>query len=761
MFYKISLVFIVLFTAASVHAQYVHGVVLMPEMHEHDNDNDHDNNEIHLDPVPGAVVKWAGHETVTLTDDKGRFRLKSVGYPAKLVILVPGAKADTLLLSSHPAEAITYIAKTDELPMVEVKGRSSGFSFVQPRNMQLLTQTDIKKAACCNLSESFETNASVDVNYTDAVSGTKTIRMLGLDGVYTQMMFENVPFIRGLESKFGLTLLPGTWVESIQISKGAGSVTNGFESMTGQINIEFQKPDQNEREQVYANVYLNSMLRMEANVHYRHRFSKVWSMMGFLHAMQMDHFQDLNKDGFMDTPLNKTLAGMWRFRYDTKSVEGQITFGGSYRANIGGQNDYHKKDDDGGHNHGDPIFGVETNSRQGYIMWKNGFLMPNQKFGTLGLLGMARYYDMEAMFGNHLYKGIHRHAYINSIYESILGNTLHKYRTGVSFQTDEYREVLNDSAFNRTEHIPGAHFEYTYNDDFKVQTVAGIRVDYHNLYGFWITPRFNFRWTIDPNSVLRFSAGRGYRRPNVIAENLSVFASSRVVRTTNEVRPEETWNAGVSLNREFRIGKRKSEIRMDYYYTWFANQMVVNMEDPRSIYFENLNGKAFSHAAQIDWLLELSKGFDLTAAYRFNLVKSTYFGELKDMPFIPRDRAMINLAYETGNKRWRFDITGNFFGYSRLPDTRDNPEEHRLKSHSDVYFTFNTQITRVFKHFEVYLGGENLLNYIQPNAIIDAQNPFGNYFDASLIWGPLNGAIGYIGLRTNLKSDRNVKIKEK
>lgn len=755
---RIILVFVVLFCGLTLHGQTLHGVVLIAGVHVHEGKETEE-----LEPVPGAVVYWAGTTDVAVTNDKGRFQLKSIGYPALLVVSVPGLKNDTLQLETHPGKAVSYIAKpTEELKGYELKAKSGGFSFVEPRNMQMLTQSDIKKAACCNLSESFETNASVDVNYTDAVTGTKTIRMLGLDGVYSQLMFENTPFIRGLESKFGLMFLPGTWVESIQITKGAGSVTNGFESMTGQINIEFQKPDHDEREMLFVNVYLNNMLRTEVNVHYRQRLNKTWSSMLFIHAMDMSHVNDVNKDGFMDSPMNKTLSGMWRLRYETKLVEGLITAGGAYRQNMGGQNEYrHGVNDDAGHHGIDSIFGVDIITRQAYLIWKNGFLMPNRKFGTLGLIGMAKYNDMDAIIGNTVYSGIHRHLYFNSIYESIIGNTLHKYRTGLSYQMDDYREVLNDSVFARTEQIPGAHFEYTYNDDFRWQIVGGLRADWHNMYGLWIVPRLHAKYTIDSQTLIRISGGRGFRRPNAVAENMSAFASSRKFVMAGDVMPEETWNAGTSFTREFRIGKRDAVLRADYYYTWFANQMLVNMEDPRMVRIENVAGKGSAHAAQVDVSFNITKHWDVNAAYRLNLVRSEYDGEMKDMPFIPRSRAMFNTTFETKNELWRYDFTVNFFGYSRLPNTASNPVEYRLAQKSEMYATINVQITKVFRYFEVYVGGENLLNYIQPNAIIDAQNPFGSYFDASLIWGPLNGIIAYGGIRTKFRTDKNVKIKEK
>jgi outer membrane receptor for ferrienterochelin and colicins len=741
------------------YAQTLMGVVVQHEHHDKAHaDAGKDSAHEHVVPVPGVVVMWEGTDVTTITGNEGRFRIKSVGYPAKLILLAPGCAPDTLAFDAHPGNAIHYeIKDEEELDGFEVKAHAPKYSLVEPRNMQFITQSDIKKAACCNLSESFETNASVDMNYTDAVTGTKTIRMLGLDGIYTQILFENIPFVRGLESKYGLSMVPGTWAESIQITKGAGSVTNGFESMAGQINIEFQKPDVNEREQFYANVYVNHQLRSELNFHYRHRINKTWSALLLLHAMDMSTTPDRNKDGFMDSPMNRTYAGTLRLRYVTPVVEGFITAGGAYQRNMGGQTSFTGHD----HDHTNmALFGSEIVSQQGHFMIKNGFLLPNTKAASLGIIGSGRYYDMEAMIGNYMYTGIQRSVHLNTIYENMLGNTLHKIRTGISYNLDDYRESLADSAYTRTESIPGVHAEYSYNDDFRWNIVAGVRADYHNLYGLWLTPRLHFKYTLTEFAALRLSAGKGYRRSNAIAENLSTLASSRIVKFTDDLHPEESWNAGISYSQEFRIKKQSGIVRLDYYYTTFVNQMVINLENPDFVKFGNLDGKSYSHAAQAEWTQDVTEGFTLTAAYRFTLTRSTFDGVEKYMPFVPLHRSLLNAGFETENEKWRFDITGNFFGASRLPDTWQNPEAYQLSYYSKPYFSLSAQITKVFRFFEVYLGGENLTNYIQPNAIIDPENPFGSFFDASLIWGPVNGAIVYAGLRTTIKTDRNVKINE-
>lgn len=743
---KYILLLFLLLSAGTLNAQRIWGLVVIEEHH---------GDEIHTEPIPGVVIYWADEQAPVTSDVNGQFSIKRRGeWPADLVFQPGGFPRDTLHLTEPPEDDILMTIRPHALQEVTVESREKAttFSFMDPRSVESLGPASLKKAACCNLSESFETNASVDVNYTDAVSGTKTIRMLGLDGIYTQIMVENIPAIRGLESKYGLTLIPGTWANSIQITKGTGTVVNGYESMAGQINIEVLKPDQDENEPVYVNLYGNINGRLEANIHLRHRLSHHVSSMLLLHAMDLSAEHDRNNDGFLDMPFNRTFAAMNRWRYSYDAVEGHITAGGSYRNSTGGQVGFERGMDA----LTSDVYGVVVETKQAYLTWKNGLLFPESKFSTIGLIGSARFFEMDAMLGRTQYKGINRQLYFNSIYEDILGNTFHKFRTGLSFQLDDYRERLNDSTFNRTELVPGAYFEYTFDNTHRTQILLAGRVDYHNLYGLWLTPRVHARYNLNENMILRVSAGKGYRRPNAVAENISYFASSRQP-VFGTVDPEVSWNAGGSLTWDFRLGKREGVVRLDYYHSWFENQLVVNLENPDFVEFDMLDGRSFSHAAQIDASYEVMRGLDLSVAYKYVYNRSTFDGLEKDLPFVPRDRALVNVAYETMNRIWKFDATVNFFGYARLPDTRQNAQQFRLKGHSDPYYLLNAQITKQFRHWEVYLGAENLLGYLQPNAILDPENPFGNEFDASMIWGPLNGRIIYIGFRTRIKTKESAE----
>ena len=196
-----------------------------------------------LSPIPGVSVHWINTNVGTTTNSDGKFTLKTVEHAHMLVVKSIGFAADTVHVHDIEEYLNVVLKEGSALTGVEVIYRKGGISFLtlDPRNTQIISTGELRKAACCNLAESFETNPSVDASFTDAVTGTKQIQMLGLAGKYTQIMQENIPTIRGLSSVYGLEYIPGAWVNSIYLSKGAGSVVNGYESLTEQINVDMKK----------------------------------------------------------------------------------------------------------------------------------------------------------------------------------------------------------------------------------------------------------------------------------------------------------------------------------------------------------------------------------------------------------------------------------------------------------------------------------------------------------------------------------------
>ena len=707
-------------------------------------------------PVIGASVYWNNTTLGTTTNAEGKFSISRLKSNNSLIVSFVGYKTEKISIENDDYNLKIVLENSVELGEVAVsyKRNSTEISLLNPVNVLVMQEKELLKAACCNLSESFETNPSVDVSFTDAVTGTKQIQMLGLSGSYTQITRENMPDVRGLSSIYGLTYIPGPWIESIHLNKGAGTVINGFESIAGQIDVNLRNPASMDK--LYLNVYGNEKGRIELNTNIQADVGEKWGTGVLFHAMNNSFIDDHNNDGFMDHPLGNQyiILNRWEL-YNDKGIHFQMGVKGTYLDKNSGQVVFDPKKDKGTTN----SWGMNMHTER-YEAWtKLGKVNVDKPWQSIGFQISGAYHDQNAYFGLTNYDAKQYSIYSNLIFQSIINNTNHKFKTGFSFQYDDYKEDLDLNNFDRLEYVPGLFFEYTYNHLEKFNAVIGLRSDYHNKYGVFLTPRLHLRYSLTDNFTLRASGGRGLRSANIISENTGVLASSRdiIIRGDKSDKPygldpEIAWNYGLNLVYKFTLDYRNGSASVDFYRTDFQNQVVLDLEqNPKQALFYNLDGLSYSNSfhAQIDY--ELIKRLDFRIAYRWYDVKTTYNGELKEKPLISNHRAFINLAYGTRNY-WKVDLTINWQGEKRLPELNSNPAEYQLKDYSPAFFRINVQISKTWNNkFDAYLGIENLLDFTQENPIIASNEPFGDYFDSSLIWGPINGRNIYLGIRYKIK----------
>ena len=723
-----------LFVAFVVKAQ-ISGEVFPKGQHEHGKG------------LPGANVYWEGASTGTSTDTTGAFVISPPAkFPSNLIISFIGFKSDTIKINK-PKESL-HIGLTPALVMdefvVQERKQSTSYDMMSIRQVEQIDASELTRAACCNISEAFETNASVDVVSSDGVTGAKKIQMLGLDGIYTSLQFENIPFVRGLANLDGLAHIPGSWVKSIQISKGSGSVVNGYEGMTGQINLEFLKPD-DLSEKVYINLYGNVMGRTEINAHIGDKINEKWSTLLLAHGNMNQIPLDNNNDGFMDVTLKKQINLFSRWKYKGEHFRAQFGVRGIAEEKTGGEMNFDPERDYGTTN----SYGVGANGNHIEGFYKNGIVFDKRPWRSVTLITRASYHDQTLFAGLMNYEGNETYFYSNFIFSDIIKTTEHKYKLGASYVFDDYDETFNGKNYVRTEHVPGVYGEYTYTRD-KIQTILGARSDFHNLYGTQLSPKVNFKYEFSERGAARFSLGRGFRVANIFIDNNSTFVSQRIISIQNNLLPEIAWNTGISATQKVEIAERDLTLHAEYFFTQFENQVVVDRETPGALSFYNLVGSSFSNAVQVEVAYEPWKVFEVRTAVKYLDVQSTYGGVQKQMPLVPNWRGMVTLAYQTLNKKWQADFTTQLVGESRIPSTIGNASENIRKEKSSAYFLMNTQLTRRFRHVEVYIGSENLGDYRQPDAIISADKPFDAEFDASMIWGPIFGRSFYAGLRLML-----------
>lgn len=698
------------------------------------------------EPLIGATVVEAGTTNGMTTGIDGRFQLKLSDREAKIVVSFVGYEPDTLTADFTGMMHVMLKPASSELNEVTVTASSTFLDELESKHVEVITESELLKAACCNLSESFETNASVDVSFTDAVTGAKTIRMLGLDGRYVLINRENIPHVRGLSGRYGMGYVPGTWIQSIDLGKGAGTVVNGYESMTGQINVELKKPEQSEK--LYLNAYGNSFGRMELNANTAQKLNDKWSTGVLFHSNYFNNELDGNDDGFMDLPKSKQINVMNRYKYQGEKMVGQWGFQYMADRKAGGQLGYDFGDDF----QTSPEYGFQNNTNRFEFFGKTGLLFPHKPYKGWGFLYSASFTDIDAGYGRNAYEGKETTLYSNVIFQNIIGSSFHQYKTGVSMLYDKFNEVFADSTFNREEVVPGAYFEYSYLPNDKFTLVAGARTDFHNLYGEYFTPRLHARYQLGENTTVRGAVGKGYRTPNTIVENSGVLVSNRQLIVQEVPQPEVSWNMGGSLVTAVNLGEKKLNLVADYFYTNFDNQLIYDMDQSSNeLNVYNLDGASYANSFQLEGSIQLSEFFGLKSAYKFYDVKSTINGQLRDVPFNSRDRFFLNASYSTKYDKWEVDYTLQWFGSKRLPNTTDKPVEFQRAGTTPSFFLMNAQISRGFRWGNIYVGSENLGNFTQSSPIVDAENPFGNDFDASMTWAPIAGRMVYFGFRYKIK----------
>ena len=618
-------------------------------------------------------------------------------------------------------------------------------------NAELITTAELKRAACCNLGESFTTNPSVDVSYSDAATGARQIKLLGLSGTYVQMLSENVPAFRGIASPFGLGYVAGPWLQSIQVSKGASSVKNGYESITGQINIELKKP-QNDR-QLNVNGYVDHEGKAELNFDGNLHFGDKWSGGLLLHGENSFAGHDANDDGFIDMPKVRQFAFMNRWAYLGTNYVFQAAAKGIFESRRSGQIDKHFH-----YPHNSDPYKIDIDTKRVEFFTKNAYIYDHENDGNVALILSGSYHDMNSSYGLRIYDAVQWEGYASLMYER-KWNSLHSLSAGLSLNYDDFKQkyrlnpVADDPLLRRPEHelVPGAYAQYTFNLDSRLIAMGGIRYDHSSLYGSFVTPRVHVRY--NPVSFLSFhaSAGSGRRSPHPLADFSYLFASSRRIELPERLKMESGWNYGAGVTSNFFLFNRSMSVSAEYYFTDFRHQLAADLNvDPHAAII-SCDNRSRSNAFQVELTADVISDMTLTAAYRLTDVRVDYGNGIYILkPLTSKHKGLFTLNYAPFMGKWQFDLTLAVNGGGNMPTPY---YIDGVKSWNETYPTYcqlNFQVTKNFRHWSIYVGGENLTNYRQKNPIIGAADPWGPDFDATMVWGPLHGAVIYAGFRFNL-----------
>ena len=735
---KIALLILLFFPVVSF-AQMVEGTVFGQEK----------NNK---EPLPGVNIYWKGTNSGVASGESGNFQIEKNDDNHVLVFSFVGYEKKEVHVHEIKPLEIT-LEPNLQLGEVQVvyKDRGTYLSAINPIQTERIGGAELHKAACCNLAESFETNPSVDVSYSDAVTGAKQIRLLGLEGTYSLLQVENMPNLRGLATNFGLTYVPGPWMESIQVSKGAASVLNGYESIAGQINVEFKKPDSEEK--LFLNTFAGASGRLEFNGNGNIRINEDKLTTGiFVHASDQSQRNDENGDGFLDEPLAQQIQVFNRWKYNNKNgFMAQAGFNLLTEERTGGQVKFLP---DMQPTLSNPYgISIDTDRLDGFF--KTGYVFPNQRTAVAWLSNFSRH-ETKSFYGLNNYDASETRFYGSAVLTRDLDvSGTHSLNAGFSFIYDDFEEMLYGQTISRKEQVPGIFAEYTLKPNENFTLMTGLRTDFHNLFGTFVTPRMHFRYNFASHFTLRGSAGKGYRTANVLSENIFLLANARPLQWTNDVFQEEAWNYGIALVQNYTLWDRDLQINTEFFRTDFSEQLIVDRETSADyIILSPLDGTSYSNSLQFDVRYQPIERLDMLLAYRMNDVKQTIGGELLEKPLTSRYKGLVSFNYTTNLKKWMFDYTIQFNGGGRIPRHQRDLAMHVI--HGDDFYEFspytvmNAQITKYFRYWNIYAGVENLTNFKQPNPVAGTDEPFGPDFDATTVWGPVKGRRIYMGLRFNL-----------
>ena len=761
------------------------------------------------EPLVGANVWWAETTVGTTTDAEGIFEIEPIRQTKLLVTSFLGYRNDTTRVKDRSTLMIVLVPDDQQLDEVTVEARRQ--SVIKSRfsafNTESFGKAELCRAACCNLSESFETSASVDVSYADAATGAKQIKMLGLSGTYVQLLTENTPAVRGLAQSFGMEYIPGSWMDAVQISKGTSSVINGYEAITGQINVEYLKPQT--QQPIAVNLMLNTNLHAEANL------TGGWDipipddpMLGTLSTGVLAHYHegaypmDDNKDGVLEMPLDRIVNILNRWYYKNDEYTFQFLVRGLHDERHGGQRETAMGKKMGIVPPANPyLIDLRTDRVEGFM--KNGIILDEESGMSLGIIAAGSYHDQHNTYGRTDWRASQANGYLNAIFQNTWGGEhhhhhsqdestnlgrsedhelSHKLSAGLSVNYDQYWENLeilhgladrkksSNLQIDRWELTPGIFAEYTFTHGENLSVIAGIRSDYSTRYGFFFTPRLNVRYAPFEWWTLRGSVGLGYRSPNIIADNAGYLVSTRTWDMPTNAVQERSMNAGLTTVFDIPIGNRNLQISAEYYFTNFLDGVLVDLDaSPSAVTLYNMRdvagARSFSHTAQIEASMEVLRGWTVTAAFRYNDVRQTSLNaatgnyELREKALQNKFKGLVTMSYVTPLKKWEFDVTAQFNGPGRMPDGLDLGERNQYftkngNTYHKWYPQLLAQVTKYWKTCSLYVGAENMTNFTQDKPILgtyDAQGlvqmDYSQPFDASMVWAPTSGWEIYVGFR--------------
>ncbi|MBU2912797.1 TonB-dependent receptor [Reichenbachiella agariperforans] len=705
-------------------------------------------------PLAFASIGIKGTNRGGTTNTKGILRLTDLSYGSyDILVSIMGFKSEKVTVV-HQASLSTLTVDLEEsataLDEVVVSGTMTEISKMESAvSIDVYSPKFFKANPTPSVFESMQNINGVRPQINCNVCNTGDIHINGLEGPYTMVLIDGMPLVSGLSSVYGLTGIPQSLIERVEIVKGPASTLYGSEAVGGLINLITKTPENTPT--VSTDAFATSWGEVNTDIGLKlNTGNKSHTLVGINYFYYQNPI-DNNGDNFTDLTLQNRISLFNKWTMKRKNNR-QLSLAGRYvyEDRWGGEMQWTPED-----RGGDTVYGESIYTKR----WETfgTYQLPVEEI--INFQFSANGHKQDSYYGDLSFQAQQNIGFGQLTWHRPVGR--HEFLLGAAYRYTYYNDNTVATTSPSITHLPGAYLQDDFRIDNQNKILLGVRYDYNSLHGGIWSPRINYKWnTTNKKNILRLSLGNGYRVANVFTEDHAALTGARDVVFEEELKPEESWNVNLNFVKKI-ITNHQNYIGVDasVFYTYFDNRIVPDYEsDPNEIRYANLDGSAVSKGVSLNLDLSWHSGLSALVGTSIIDVSIEEEGVKRRQLLTEKVSGVWNIGYTFGASLISIDYTGNLYGPMRLPLL--GPEDDR-PAYSLWYSIQNIQITKKFINgLEIYGGIKNLLNFTPPaNSIARAHDPFDENvndpidnpnnltFDPSYVYAPNQGIRGFAGVR--------------
>ena len=680
-------------------------------------------------PIPFASISVKGQSIGTASNADGFFEINDIKEGSyEFVFSAIGFKKlkknISIQAGKNTLDVILEPSSYDIEQVVVTGTMKETFLSASPVKVDVVTQKFLKKIATTNVMEVIENVNGVQKQINCGVCGTNDIHINGMEGPYTLVLINGMPIMSSLSTVYGLNGIPTSLIKQIEIIKGPSSTLYGTEAVAGVINILTKDPLDVSTVEIES--FITSHLEKNIDFAYAPKMKKVDVLLSG-NYFKMDNFLDDNDDNFTDIPLSERLSlfNQWNFKRKNQK-------------NLSLSAKYYQEDRSGGVKEwnenlrgNDSIYGESIYTDR--IELAASYELPMDE--DVRIEASYNYHHQDSYYGDTKYEAYQSIYFANLIWNKSIGHN-HDFISGLSYR---YQTFVDSTLANINERkfIPALFVQDEITLNRKWTSLLGIRTDFHDEHGFIFSPRLNLKFKPKTYTTFRLNAGTGFRLVNLFTEDHAFLTGSREVLVVEDLKPEESYNINLNANHIFSLGRSTGTLDIDAFYTYFTNKITPDYDvNPNQIIYANLDG--FSVSKGLAFNIQQNFGFPLSikAGGTYLDVYSVDDNNTReDELFAPSFTGVFSLSYNLDKINTSMDWTAKVTGPMSLPSF---PYPFERAEESPWFSQHHLQIKKVFSEsLTAFMGVKNIFNYTQESPLVDWQNPFGDDFDTSYAYGPL------------------------